>query len=64
MDSASHLDLAAPTMNMGGSGGGATSASMQGTFRLTQGDIIVEGISFLHHVHTCPACGADTSPPH
>lgn len=64
VNSASELNLAAPAMNMGGFGGGATSAAMRGTFRLVDGDIIVEGISFLNHVHTCPACGADTSPPH
>lgn len=61
--SEAQVSVSAPAMNFGGVGG-STSAGMQGTFNLTQGDIIVEGISFLRHVHTCPACGADTSPPH
>lgn len=64
ISSQSSLSIDSPSMNMGGGGGGATSASMKGTFRLADGDIIVEGISFLNHVHTCPACGANTSPPH
>lgn len=64
VSSSQQLSLDAPQMNMGGGGGGATSASMQGTIRITNGDIVVEGISFLNHVHTCPACGSDTSPPH
>lgn len=61
--SQAQVSVSAPSMNFGGVGG-ATSAGMQGTFNLTQGDIIVEGISFLNHVHTCPACGSNTSPPH
>jgi phage baseplate assembly protein V len=63
VQSQAEVTVAAPSMNFGGVGG-ATKADMQGTFNLTQGDIIVEDISFLRHVHTCPACGADTSPPH
>lgn len=61
--SKAQLSLDAPAMNMGGGGGGATSASMQGTFNLTAGDIIAEAVSLRNHTHTCPACGAPTSPP-
>ncbi|MDE5833329.1 MAG: phage baseplate assembly protein V, partial [Desulfovibrio sp.] len=57
------LSLDAPSMSMGGGGGATTSASMEGTFDLTKGDILAQGISLLRHVHTCPACGAQTSPP-
>ena len=64
VSSAAQLTLTAPAMTMGGSSGGATAADMQGTFKLTQGDTIVEGVSFLNHVHTCPSCGADTGTPH
>lgn len=53
---------AAPAMQLGGAGGGTTQAGMQGTFRLTGGDIIVEGISFLHHVHDCPHGGRTGEP--
>lgn len=63
VSSQSQLSLDAPAMNMGGGEGSATSAAMQGTFRVSQGDIVVEGISFLQHVHICPACGSQTSPP-
>ena len=61
--SASNLALDAPSMNMGGGAGSATSATMQGTFQLTQGDIIAEMASLRNHVHVCPACGAETRPP-
>lgn len=64
VSSDAQISLGAPAVNIGGAGGGATSAKMQGNFDLTQGDFTDEGISFLKHVHTCPACGADTSPPH
>lgn len=52
ISSAAQLALTAPSMSLGGSGGG-TKAAMRGTFRLQDGDIIVEGISFLKHVHPC-----------
>ena len=42
--------------------GGGTQAAMQGTFRLKEGDIIVEGISFLYHVHDCPHGGQTGEP--
>ena len=61
--SAASLTLMAPAMQLGGTGGGTTKAAMQGTFRLQDGDIIVEGISFLHHVHDCPH-GGQTGEPH
>lgn len=61
--SAASLTLMAPSMQLGGGGGGTTKAAMQGTFRLQDGDIIVEGISFLHHVHDCPH-GGQTGEPH
>ena len=35
---------------------------LQGTFRLENGDIIVEGVSFLHHVHDCPHGGQTGEP--
>lgn len=63
ISSAAQLSLTAPAMNLGGSGdGGATSAAMRGTFRLQDGDIIVEGISFLKHVHSCPHGGTTGAP--
>lgn len=62
VQSAQNLNLSAPSMNMGGSGGGGTSATMSGTFRLKDGDIIVEGISFLRHVHPCPHGGTTGVP--
>lgn len=55
------MTLMAPSMQMGGKGGG-TQAAMQGTFQLKDGDIIVEGISFLHHVHDCPHGGQTGEP--
>lgn len=61
VSSAAQIDLTAPAMNLGGSGGG-TQAAMQGTFRLQDGDIIVEGISFLGHVHSCPHGGTTGAP--
>lgn len=61
--SENHISLSAPSMNLGGSGGGATAAAMQGNFQLTQGDMVAETISLRNHVHTCPACGSPTSPP-
>ena len=62
VSSATGLTLSAPAMQLGGAGGGATQAAMRGTFRLTGGDIIVEGISFLHHVHDCPHGGRTGEP--
>ena len=61
ISSAARIDLNAPSMNLGGNGGG-TQAAMQGTFRLQDGDIIVEGISFLHHRHECPHGGRTGEP--
>lgn len=55
------MTLMAPSMQMGGMDGG-TQAAMQGTFRLIDGDIIVEGVSFLHHVHDCPHGGRTGEP--
>ena len=52
ISSAARIALTAPTMSLGGDGG-STEADMRGTFRLQDGDIIVEGISFLKHVHPC-----------
>ncbi len=59
--SASQINMDAPAMNMGGPSG--TAAAMQGDFNLTKGDVKAEGVSLRNHVHTCPACGAATSPP-
>lgn len=55
------LFMQAPTMAMSGKGG-ATKATMQGRFDLTEGDITAEGISLREHVHICPQCGM-TGPP-
>ena len=63
VSSAASLTLMAPAMQLGGTGGSTTQAAMQGTFRLENGDIIVEGVSFLHHVHDCPH-GGQTGEPH
>lgn len=63
VSSSASLTLMAPAMQLGGAGGGTTQAAMQGTFQLTRGDIIVEGVSFLHHVHDCPH-GGQTGEPH
>lgn len=63
VSSAASLTLMAPAMQLGGTGGGTTQAAMQGTFRLEHGDIIVGGVSFLHHVHDCPH-GGQTGEPH
>ena len=62
VSSAASLTLMAPAMQLGGTGGGTTQATMQGTFRLEHGDIIVEGVSFLHHVHDCPHGGQTGEP--
>lgn len=62
VSSAAQLALNAPAMTMGGGSGGATAADMQGTFKLKDGDIIVEGISFLKHVHACPHGGTTGKP--
>ncbi|MBD5640941.1 MAG: phage baseplate assembly protein V, partial [Desulfovibrio sp.] len=35
-----------------------------GNMEMQSGDVRASSISLVHHVHTCPACGADTSPPH
>lgn len=59
---AAQIALTAPAMTMGGGSGGATAADMQGTFKLKDGDIIVEGISFLNHVHACPHGGTTGKP--
>ena len=56
ISSAAQLALNAPAMSLGGDGG-STQADMRGTFRLQDGDIIVEGVSFLHHTHDCPHGG-------
>ncbi|WP_304680385.1 phage baseplate assembly protein V [uncultured Desulfovibrio sp.] len=61
VSSAARIALNAPAMNLGGNGG-STQAAMQGTFRLQDGDIIVEGISFLRHVHSCPHGGTTGAP--
>lgn len=63
VESQAQLSLAAPAMNMGGPGGGATNSQMRGNFNLTDGDIVAEMISLRSHTHICPACGAETSPP-
>lgn len=57
VSSAAQIALNAPAMSLGG-GGGSTQAAMRGTFRLQDGDIIVEGISLLHHTHECPHGGS------
>lgn len=62
VSSATGLTLSAPAMQLGGTESGATQTAMRGTFRLTGGDIIVEGISFLHHVHDCPHGGRTGEP--
>lgn len=63
ISSEARLDLNAPAMNLGGSGSqDGTQATMKGTFRLQDGDIIVEGISFLRHVHPCSHDGTTGAP--
>ena len=61
VSSSAQMNLNAPVMALGG-GGSATKATMQGTFSLRDGDIIVEGISFLRHVHDCPHGGVTGTP--
>ncbi len=67
--SAQRISLSAPAISMGGgAGGGSTTATItgdtnqRGTITVTNGDVIVEGISFLRHVHPCPH-GGDTGVP-
>lgn len=61
-NSAESLNFTAPAMNLGGTGSAGTAATMSGTFSLRDGDIIVEGISFLRHVHPCPHGGTTGVP--
>ncbi len=56
------IALKASTMQLGGPGGMGTEASMQGTFRLQDGDIFVGGVSFRNHVHDCPHGGTTGGP--
>ena len=62
LQSSQQMQLAAPSMTLGGPSGGTTGATMSGTFSLKNGDIIVEGISFRNHVHVCPH-GGETGVP-
>lgn len=60
MSSQAGINLNAPSIAMGGAGGGATSGLINGNLRVT-GDVIVNGISFLGHVHDKVTTGGDLS---
>lgn len=68
LTSAAKIGLNTPALSMGGSGGGGTEAATQGNIRhrgnitVTGGDVTVNGISFLSHVHDCPHGGATGVP--
>lgn len=61
--SASRIDLNAPVINQGGGNTSGTEAAVEGntrqrgTIRVEDGDVVVNGISFLGHVHPCPHGG-------
>lgn len=61
LTSAQSIGLNTPALTMGGAGGGGTEAATQGNIR-HRGNIIVNGISFLGHVHTCPHGGTTGVP--
>ena len=54
VDAASKLTMTAPNITIDGNTVNITGAS---------GDCVISGVSLVHHVHTCPAAGAPTSPP-
>ena len=54
------IQMKAPSIAMGGMGGG-TDSTIDGTLKVT-GDVIAGGVSLMHHVHTCPACGQTAEP--
>ena len=68
LTSAAKIGLNTPALSMGGSGGGGTEAATQGNIRhrgnitVTGGDVTVNGISFLAHVHDCPHGGTTGAP--
>lgn len=69
LTSAAKIALNTPALSMGGAGGqGGTEAQTQGnihhrgTIRVNDGDVVINGISFLGHVHTCPH-GGETGVP-
>ena len=68
LTSAAKIGLNTPALSMGGSGGGWTEAATQGNIRhrgnitVTGGDVTVNGISFLSHVHDCPHGGTTGAP--
>ena len=68
LTSAAKSGLNSPALSMGGSGGGGTEAATQGNIRhrgnitVTGGDVTVNGISFLAHVHDCPHGGTTGAP--
>lgn len=68
LTSAAKIGLNTPALSMGGSGGGGTEAATQGNIRhrgnitVTGGDVTVNGISFLSHVHDCPHGGTTGAP--
>lgn len=68
LTSAAKIGLNTPALSMGGSGGGGTEAATQGNIRhrgnitVTGGDVTVNGISFLGHVHDCPHGGTTGAP--
>ncbi|HIW78270.1 MAG TPA: phage baseplate assembly protein V [Candidatus Bilophila faecipullorum] len=68
MTSAAKIGLNTPALTMGGAKGGGTNAETQGNIRhrgnihVTEGDVTVNGISFLGHVHDCPHGGITGAP--
>lgn len=54
VDAASKLAMTAPNITIDGNTVNITGVS---------GDCVISGVSLVHHVHTCPAAGAPTSPP-
>lgn len=68
VSSAAGIALNAPAISMGSGGGGGTEATVTGNTRqrgsitVESGDVTVNGISFLRHVHICPH-GGETGVP-
>lgn len=66
--SAVQINLNAPAISQGGGDGGGTEATVtgntrqHGTITVVGGDVVVDGISFLGHVHVCPHGGTTGVP--
>ncbi|MFQ9491210.1 MAG: hypothetical protein ACLR0N_10040 [Bilophila wadsworthia] len=66
LTSAAKIGLNTPALSMGGSEAGTEAATRnirhRGNIAVTGGDVTVNGISFLSHVHDCPHGGTTGAP--